>query len=146
MHVARLLTAAVATLVVATACGGPSAPGGMQPEAYIEQGRWDLRTIDELRVTATGDQQPWFRLSPAEGRVEGSTGCNAFNGPYHAGGTSVGFGPLAVTRRACTDPAVSEVEQRMLEVLQEADSYQIDGGVLQLRVRGSIRMIFAPAR
>lgn len=146
MRIARLLTAVAATLVMASGCGGTAGPGTMQPGSYLEQGRWDLTSIDELRVTATGSQQPWFRLSPAEGRVEGSTGCNSFNGPYRAGGTTVTFGPLAVTRRACADPAVSEVERRMLEVMQAADSYHIEGGSLQLRVQGSIRMIFVPAR
>ena len=137
---------ALATLLVIGGCGGaPGRPGGVAPGSYLEQGRWDLRSIDELRIAATAETQPWFRLVPAEGRVEGSTGCNSFSGPYRAGGSQVGFGPLVVTLKACTDPTVSDIERRMLDLLETVDEYVIDDGVLQFRVRGSIRMIFAPA-
>lgn len=142
----RSVVAAVVVGAACFGCGGSSGPGAMQPGSYLEQGRWDLQAVDELRAPASDDQRPWFRLAPADGRVEGSTGCNTFTGPYRAGGSTVTFGPLAVTRRACTDPAVSQVESRMLEAMQAADSYHIDDGGLQLRVRGTIRMIFTPAR
>ena len=133
-------------LILGLGCGGSSGPGTLAPGSYLEQGRWDLRSVDEIRVEATGESQPWFRLSPADGRVEGSTGCNTFTGPYRAGGSTVAFGPLVATLRACADPTVNEVERRMLDLLEQVDAYHIDDGGLQLRVRGSIRMIFVPAR
>lgn len=148
MSSVRRLRLALATLLVGlgVGCGGASKVGSIAPGSYLEQGRWDLRSVDELRVNASGETQPWFRLSSADGRIEGSAGCNTFTGPYQAGGSSVTFGPLAVTLRACNDPTVNEVERRMLELLEQADQYLIDEGGLQIRVRGSIRMIFVAAR
>lgn len=146
MRIAPLLAAVAASVMMAGGCGGGAGSSAVEPGSYLEQGQWNLRSVDELTVAATGDQQPWFRLSPAVGTVQGHTGCNNFNGPYRAGGTTVTFGPLAVTRRACADANVSEVERRMLEALQAADAYHIDEGGLQLRAGGTIRMIFTPAR
>lgn len=137
---------AVAALTVLAACGGPPRPGSSGAGEYLEQGAWRLQGIDEIRVADAGEATPWFRVNPAEGRMEGSTGCNGFSGPYRAGGTTVTFGPLEATERGCADPAATEIERRMLEVLQAADGYRIEGGRLLLLVRGSIRMVFSAAR
>lgn len=133
-------------LAFAAACGGPPRPGTGGSGAYLEQGVWRLRAVDEMAVAARGDAAPWLRVSPADGRVEGSTGCNAFSGPYRAGGSTVTFGPLEATERGCPDPTGTEIERRMLQVLQQADGYRIEDDRLQIMVRGSIRMVFAPAR
>jgi heat shock protein HslJ len=51
--------------------------------------------IDGTRPTAT---------FTSEGKVSGSAGCNTFSGPYEEDGATLRIGPLASTRRACTEP------------------------------------------
>lgn len=133
--------AVVATAIVAlAACGGPPPPG--TSGAYLENTTWVLRSIDALRVSASDRDAPWLRVSSVDGRVQGFTGCNTFQGPYRAGGTDVAFGPLATTRRACPDEGRAEIERLMLEVLQSADGYRVGDGRLDLMVDGRIRMLF----
>jgi heat shock protein HslJ len=135
-----------AVLAVA-ACGGPP-PAGSSGDlgSYLENATWHLRSIDDLRIDR--ENAPWLRATSSDGRVQGSTGCNSFNGPYRAGGTTVTFGPLATTRRACADPALGDVERRMLDILQSADGYRVGSGQLQIMIDGRIRMLFeaGPAR
>lgn len=136
---------ALAALVVLAGCGGTPRPGSSGSGDYLEQGVWLLQAVDEVRVADRGGDTPWFRVSPVDGRVEGSTGCNAFSGAYRAGGTSVTFGPLEATERGCADAGATDVERRMLEIMQAADGYRIESGRLLLLVRGSIRMVFGAA-
>lgn len=140
----RSVAGVLGAVVALSACGGPPPPGS-GGGAYLEQGAWRLRAVDEISVPDEGDATPWLRVSPAEGRVEGSTGCNAFSGPYRAGGTTVAFGPLEATERGCTDPTDTEIERRMLAILRAADGYRIENDRLEVRVRGSIRMVFVAA-
>lgn len=134
-----------AVVVAGMACGGPPPPGSSGD--YLENTTWHLRSIDDLRIPAT-DESPWLRVTSVDGRVQGSTGCNQFMGPYQAGGTTVAFGPLGTTRRACPDPAAADLELRILDLLQSADGYRVGSGRLEIMIDGRIRMLFeaGPAR
>jgi heat shock protein HslJ len=68
-----------------------------------------------------------------DGRVSGNGGCNAFNGPYTLSGSSITFGPLATTRRACPSEAINLQEQRFLAALTASTNYEIAGDRLTLR-------------
>jgi heat shock protein HslJ len=138
---ALLIGLAVAAV---SACGGPPAPGSSGE--YLENSVWRLASIDDLRLDASDTDGPWLRATSVDGRVQGSTGCNSFNGPYRAGGAEVAFGPLATTRRACADPSRAEVERRFLELLQNADGYRVGAGRLEVLVEGRIRMLFVASR
>ncbi|NNF38505.1 MAG: META domain-containing protein [Gemmatimonadetes bacterium] len=127
-----------------SACGGPPAPGSSGE--YLENAVWRLASIDDIRLDASDENGPWLRATSVDGRVQGSTGCNSFTGPYRAGGTEVAFGPLATTRRACADPSSAEIERRMLELLQSADGYRVGSGRLEVMVEGRIRMLFTASR
>lgn len=126
-------------LLAGVACGGPPAPSSSGE--FLEGATWHLRSIDALRVT-DGADGPWLRVNSLDGRAEGFAGCNTFSGPYRAGGTTVTFGPLATTRRACPDDRGGELERAMLDLLQAADGYRVGGGRLELMVDGRIRGLF----
>ena len=137
---------AIGVVLLAAACGGPPPPSNVGE--ILEHTTWHLRSIDTLRVEAGSSVVPWFRVNPADGRVEGFAGCNTFQGPYRAGGTTVTFGPLATTRRACPGDRGGDIERLMLDLVQQADGYRIDAGQLYLMVAGRIRGLFeaGPAR
>jgi heat shock protein HslJ len=72
----------------------------------------------------------------ADGTVAGHSGCNQYSGPYSVNGDQITIGPLASTRKACSDPAgVMEQEAQFLAAMQSANTYKIEGNVLELRTQ-----------
>jgi len=68
-----------------------------------------------------------------DGRVSGDTGCNTFTGPYTLSGSSISFGPLATTRRACLSDDANRQEQQFLAALDATTTYQLMGDRLTFR-------------
>ena len=73
--------------------------------------------IDNTRLTLTFG---------ADGKVSGSTNCNRFNGTFTATATSVSFGPLAMTRRACTGEALSLQQRKYMDALGGVITWTIE--------------------
>ena len=71
-------------------------------------------------------------LFSSDGRLSGTTGCNDISGTYTMNGNALSFGPLAVTERACADPAATAQERDLLAVLGAATSYAIQGDRLTI--------------
>jgi len=67
-----------------------------------------------------------------DGRVQVRPGCNTGNGSYTVASDSITFGAIAVTMMACPDPQM-RVEHTVLQVLQGAVPFSIDGDQLTLR-------------
>jgi heat shock protein HslJ/uncharacterized lipoprotein YbaY len=79
----------------------------------------------------------------ADGMVSGSGGCNNYNGPYTAANGQVKIGPLAATKKACTDAALSQQESQFFAALASAVSYQIQGQQLEMQnANGEIAVTF----
>lgn len=69
-----------------------------------------------------------------DGTLSGNGGCNNYSGPYTVDGDKIKIGPLASTMMACTDPdGIMEQEAQYLSALQMAETYQVEGKVLELR-------------
>lgn len=70
----------------------------------------------------------------ADGRVNGSSGCNRYTGTYEAQGRGVRFGPLASTKKACVEPkGVMEQESAFFAALRTATRVRVEGERLELR-------------
>lgn len=67
-----------------------------------------------------------------DGSVNGTTGCNSFQGPAEIAGASISFGLLATTRKMCP-PSVSAQEIAFLNALGAARTWSRMGNTLQLR-------------
>lgn len=76
-----------------------------------------------------------------DSRVRGTTGCNDLAGPYTASDGRIAVGPLAVTERACADPALRAQEQDLLRALDGAATYTIDGRRLVMTGAGGDQMV-----
>ena len=68
----------------------------------------------------------------ADGRITGTTGCNDLSGPYATDDARISIGPLAVTERACLDPGLMRQERELLEALETAATYDIEGDRLTM--------------
>lgn len=73
-----------------------------------------------------------------DGNLTGNAGCNNYSGTYTVNGNQITIGPLASTRKMCSDPAgIMEQEAQYLAALGTAATYQIEGTKLELRTKDS---------
>jgi heat shock protein HslJ len=68
-----------------------------------------------------------------DGTVSVETGCNSGSGPVEITDTTLTFGAIAVTMRACAEEAVDQLEQSVLTALQGEVTYEIDGDTMSIR-------------
>lgn len=71
-----------------------------------------------------------------DGTVHGSLGCNSFRGKADVSGSTIAFGPVVATRKACPDPEM-ELERAVLAVIDgKRTTYGIDQRTLTLSTSG----------
>lgn len=110
-------------------------------------GGWNATSIYTGNAIESTVASSALTLEFADGRASGNTGCNTFSGDFTtAGADRIKIGPLATTRRACIDPAVSTQEQQYTAALELAETYQVTGDQLTLfRPGGTIAATFERA-
>lgn len=125
-----LIRPAAALLPVALALSACTTPGGTTGRAPPELAgtQWLVVEIDGRRPLG-GDLTASFSV---DGRISGDSGCNQFSGPYIQEGSTVRFGELLSTRRACVDTDRQQQESRMLRIL--------DGDTVVRRERQELRV------
>ena len=68
-----------------------------------------------------------------QGGVAGDTGCNRYRGSAEVSGTSISFGPMAGTRKACA-PSLMDQEMKFYQAIAKVVSWEIaDTGLLHLK-------------
>lgn len=99
------------------------------PEA-LTGAEWIVEDINRMGII---DNSHLTLTFGADGRVSGSTNCNAFGGVYLADETTVTLAPLAMTQRACAAPAMAQQEQRYMAALNGEMAWTITpDGALEL--------------
>ncbi len=98
------------------------------------EGAWKVTSVlygDAIRSVVAGtDLTAAFG---ADERVSGSAGCNTFKGPYTAAGATLRIGPLASTRKDCSDPeGIAEQERGYLKALASVVRFEQAGDRLTL--------------
>jgi heat shock protein HslJ len=72
-----------------------------------------------------------------DGRVNVRTGCNSGGAPYTTAGSQLQIGPLALTKRACIDPAATTLETAIVAVVGAGTvDYKIEASTLTLTAGG----------
>jgi heat shock protein HslJ len=132
-----LLVLSLAVAPVVAACGGSQTGGG---SASLSATSW--RLVELGGSEPAGDAKPTLVFAQAGGTVSGNSGCNTFNGSVTIDGDSIEFGPLATTRMACPEPAMS-LETAYLAALDGATTWRIDGS--QLILDGTTTLTFDEA-
>jgi heat shock protein HslJ len=126
---------------LAACAAGPAVPPADVP---LFETSWRAVELGGEPVESDGaERAPRLVLSAEQGnRVQGTTGCNGFAGPFERSGDRLDFGVLATTRMAC-QPPVDEVEYVFLRALEETVSYRLHGETLELLdANGRVRARF----
>lgn len=82
-----------------------------------------------------------------DGQVSGSGGCNNYHASYQSDDQNLTISPLAMTRKACAEPAgVMEQEATFGQLMSSAATYSTANGMLTIfDANGSPMLIFTPA-
>lgn len=98
-------------------------------------GAGDLVNTSWVVTALNGTQAPLpdteLTLNFLSDRVQGSSGCNTFQGGYQVDGTAISIGPLATTLALCEEP-INQQETTYLQALDAARTWQRDGTTLTL--------------
>lgn len=121
------------------------------PDVDLWETTWLLDGVEQGDTvsSATVGTTPSIRFvrgtqGSGSGSVQVRTGCNTGSGPVDVTDGAATFGPVALTRRACTDPAATAIENAMVTVLQDGSParFTIKGDRLRLS-RGGITLHLA---
>jgi heat shock protein HslJ/uncharacterized lipoprotein YbaY len=130
----RVLTKGNPTLVELWVKKVGGAGDGAAPVGLIGTS-WRVEDLGGESVPADAEGTLNF---PEAGKVAGRAFCNRFSGGVEVTGSSIRFGPLAVTKMGCGQSA-NERESRFLQALQKAERYALDGSTLLVYFAGSDR-------
>lgn len=106
-----------------------------EPDLPLEGTRWTVDTIYSggTAATAAGADGPYLVFEA--GKVTGSTGCNTLEGPATVSGSTIRFGDLIMTRKACPGE-LAPIEQAIVAVLQGDLPFTIEADKLTLNPNG----------
>ena len=113
--------------------------------ADLSANPWTLVSYSPANGTAPAETQGRDAVLQFadDGSVSGTTGCNNFGGTYKLSGSdlTISLGPM--TRRACTDPALSAQGQALTTGLGQVTGFSVDDGTLRLKVGTAVRFTYA---
>ncbi|MEN6320618.1 MAG: META domain-containing protein [Syntrophaceae bacterium] len=106
-------------------------------DRYRQASGSEIPVIQDTEVTA---------LFGPIGTINGTAGCNSYNGAYATSGTNgISIGPLATTLMYCGEPGVMDQETAYLTLLRTVASYEVTGdGVLNLKdMNGTAVLVYS---
>ena len=129
------------TITTLVSCGG-TADG--KPADALTGVTWALASMGAERSTerAAGPTAVFYE----GGLLEGDGGCNAYSARYVAQGEELSISMLGSTEQWCGDPdgesRVMTLEGRFLNLLTEAESFEMEEGTLSLRTKEGEILLF----
>ena len=134
-----LISLLVAGALLLSACAG-ILPGSGDP---LEGTSWRLVTLEGASLIPGTE----ITLTFEEGQVRGSSGCNTYGGSYEVDGDKITMSDLYMTEMACLDPeGVMDQELEYLELLRDAQAFQIDEAELVIEAASDEVLVFARAQ
>ena len=134
-----LISLLVAGVLLLSACAG-ILPGSGDPLGGTS---WRLMTLGGASLIPGTE----ITLTFEEGQVRGSSGCNTYGGPYQVDGDKITMTDLYMTEMACLDPeGVMDQELEYLELLRDAQAFQVDGAELVIEAASDEVLVFARAQ
>ncbi len=104
----------------------------LQPSALVDTTWTVTGTVANEAVSSVPmDSTASIMIAPDDS-VSVNTGCNTGSGTVEISDTTLTFGPIAITKKACP-PEQTALETSVLSVLQGEVTYEIDGSNLSLR-------------
>lgn len=96
----------------------------------IQDAYWILVSLEGQDVQAPKDTRTaYIRFEEKDNDVTGYTGCNRITGSYTLTDERLQLSELSTTRMTCAD---MQLENKMLEVLGQVNTYRIAGDLLTL--------------
>lgn len=94
---------------------------------------WKLTELNGKAIGEAGTdrREVYVILRKQDSRVQGNAGCNGYGGTYtlDPNGFNIKFSAMMSTQMAC--PGL-DIENQFLKVFEQADSYYVKDGMLQL--------------
>ena len=107
----------------------PAAAGSTMPSLFDIT--WNLVELNvQAAPTGAGGRPATLLLDQGEQRASGFAGCNRMSGSFTHSADSISFGPLAMTRMACTEGM--ELEQQYAEALERVRTLRLTAAGLEL--------------
>ena len=126
----------------AAAADSLAAAGGTMPSLFDIT--WNLVELDgQAAPTGMGGRPATLLLNREEQRASGFAGCNRMSGSFTHSADSISFGPLAMTRMACTEGM--ELEQRYAAALEKVTTLRLTAAGLELLSDGATVARFSAA-
>lgn len=128
-------TATSTQLTIYDASGAKVLEFAPQPELTLEGSTWDVTAYNNGKqavVSVVAGSSITLQFG-ADGNVSGNATCNMYNGSYTVDGEKLTVGPLATTRMLCASDELNAQEQAYLAALQQAATWSITDGVLDIR-------------
>jgi heat shock protein HslJ len=99
------------------------------PDAPLVMTEWVLDTLiqDEVASSVPAGVRATLAFGSGVPKAFVETGCNTGSGDVDYDDTTMAFGPLALTKRACADPSAAAVEAAVTAVLQGEVAYVLEG-------------------
>lgn len=115
--------------VAMVSCGTTSNTQNANAETIYN--KWEINQLDGKTVAS---ESPVFIELTSDNKVSGSVGCNRVTGSFIVENESqISFSQLATTRMMCA-PQQMEIERQLLEMLNTADNFTLNEGILSLNV------------
>lgn len=136
---------ACAAMLASLACSGSRnmALSASADSARLIDSEWHLVDLHQQPAPlGAGDRAVSMRLSGADARVSGFGGCNRYAGTYTLRGDSLRFGPVMMTRMACTTG--NDLEVRYAGALESVRRFRFAGPHLELLAGDSIIARYRP--
>ncbi len=131
---AVLSSAAVLFLFLLAACGGGAFKDPLNGTTWILTSIDNKLPIEKTSVT----------VEFTDGKIGGSSGCNSYGGSYEIKGEKITTDSIAMTLMACVDPGVMEQEQAFLGYIQDAQTFKLSEGQLQIFRSDGKSLTFIP--
>lgn len=129
------------SLLILTSCDSmKSMSNSFNPMALLTGNSWALESLLGKSAADLGGAIPFLQFNE-DGSMNGSTGCNNFNGSFNLEGANLNLLPGAMTKRACPNSG----EKDFLNALQQVSSVSGgDGNMSLLDAAGNTVMSFIP--
>jgi heat shock protein HslJ len=105
-------------------------PAALEGTTWVGSG-----TVANEAVTVSA-VVPQATLTITDGQAQINTGCNTGSASVEITDTTMTFGPMALTKKAC-EPELTELEAIVVSVLDGEVTYEIEGDTLSIRKDGA---------
>ena len=120
------------SLAIALACAQNSSQPVPSPAEFrrtVAGSTWELTELaGQAAPTGAGGRRATLIFDADTARAGGFAGCNRYGGSYTVEGSTIRFGPLAMTKMACAEGM--ELEQRLAQALERTNRYETNGAQL----------------